>query len=111
MLFSDAVRKGVPAEVILRAAKRYRAENVGNKAQYVAYGDNWLGQRRWEDHQSAVPLMAQSDAVRNMAMFWAKKVKAGVYIAPNAISAEVAACMIRSGLVHEQDFRTAGLRI
>ena len=110
-LFAEAVAGGILPELITQAAERYRAENAGNKAQYVAYADNWLDQRRWEDFQAAAPMVAQSDAVRNMAVFWAKKVKPGSYIAPTAISAEIADCMIRSCLVQERDLLRAGLRI
>lgn len=110
-LFSEAVAGGASPEVIVKAAERYRAENAGNKSQYVAYADNWLDQRRWEDYQTAEPLTAQSDVVKNMAAFWAKKVKAGVYIAPTAISAEIAACMIQGGFVQERDLLRAGLRL
>lgn len=77
----------------------------------MAYADNWLDQRRWEDYQTAEPLTAQSDVVKNMAAFWAKKVKAGVYIAPTAISAEIAACMIQGGFAQERDLLRGGLRI
>lgn len=110
-LFAQAVAGGVMPEVIVQAAKRYRAENAGNKAQYVAYADNWLDQRRWEDFQAVDTVPARLDAVRNAAVFWATKVKAGAYIPGNAISTEVAACMIRGGLVQEQDLLRAGLRI
>lgn len=102
---------GVEAVAIIAAAERYRAENAGNKPQYVAYADNWLEQRRWEDYASAAPLVAKSDAVRSMATFWAKKLREGAYIAPSAISAEVAACMIRNRLVQEQDLLRAGVRV
>lgn len=105
------MKAGVQREEIVRAAERYRAENAGNKPQYLAYADNWLDQRRWEDYQAAAPVVARSDAVRDTATFWAKKVKAGAYIPPTAISAEIAACMIRSGLVQEQELLRAGLRL
>ncbi|WP_143040414.1 hypothetical protein [Rhodobacter sp. 24-YEA-8] len=77
----------------------------------MAYADNWLDQRRWEDYQADTPVAARSDAVRDAAAFWAKKVKSGAYIPPTGISAEVAACMIQGGLVQEQDLLRAGLRI
>ncbi|SEB46757.1 hypothetical protein SAMN05519105_0406 [Rhodobacter sp. 24-YEA-8] len=110
-LFTQAVAAGIHPDVIVQAAERYRAENAGNKAQYVAYADNWLDQRRWEDYQADTPVAARSDAVRDAAAFWAKKVKSGAYIPPTGISAEVAACMIQGGLVQEQDLLRAGLRI
>lgn len=110
-LFAQAVAAGVHPEVIIQAAERYRAENAGNKAQYVAYADNWLDQRRWEDYGPSQPVAAMSDVVKNAAAFWAKKMKAGSYIPQNAISPEIAACMLRGGMVQERDFLRAGLRI
>lgn len=109
-LFAEAISNGVSPEVIIGAAERYRAENAGNKPQYVAYADNWLDQRRWEDYQATAALPARSDAVKGAAVFWAKKVKSGAYIPPTAISAEVADCMIRGGLVLERDLLRAGVR-
>lgn len=110
-LFADAVAKGIGPEAITQAATRYRAENAGNKPQYVAYADNWLEQRRWEDYQATAPLIARTDAVRDLATFWAKKLKCGAYIPPSGISAEVAHCMIQGGLVLEQDLLRAGVRL
>lgn len=110
-LFAGAVAAGVRPEDIVQAAELYRAENAGNKAQYVAYADNWLDQRRWEDYPATTPLVARSDAVRNMAVFWAKKVKAGAHIPQTAISDEIVACMIGSGLVQEQDLLRVGVRL
>lgn len=109
-LFEEAVKAGVHPEAIVRAAERYRAEHAGNKRQYVAYADNWLEKRRWEDYQGAAPVVARSDTVRDAATFWTKKLKAGAYIPATAISAEVIACMIGNGLVQEQDLLRAGLR-
>lgn len=77
----------------------------------MVYADNWLEKRRWEDGQDAAPVLARSDVVRNAAIFWTKKMKAGGYIPPNSISAEVAACMIGNGLVKEQDLLRAGVRL
>ncbi|WP_225028322.1 helix-turn-helix domain-containing protein [Xinfangfangia pollutisoli] len=110
-LFVEALEAGVGAEVILGAARHYRAENAGNKPQYLAYADNWLDQRRWEDCQAAAPVVARTDAVRDLATFWAKKVKCGAYIPPSGISAEVAHCMIQGGLVREQDLLRVGVRL
>lgn len=109
-LFAEAIKAGVTAKRITEAARRYQAENTGNKRMYLAYADNWLEGRRWEDYPEPQPMQARSDGIRQAAMFWAGKVKAKAYIAPSAISPEVAACMIGSGLVQEADLLRAGLR-
>ncbi len=110
-LFAETIKGGVTADRITEAAKRYQAENTGNKRMYLAYADNWLEGRRWEDYAEAQPVRARSDAVKQAALFWAGKVKAKAYIAPSAISPEVAACMVGSGLVQEADLLRAGLRL
>jgi len=110
-LFAAAVAGGIPAQRIIEAARRYRAENADNKPQYVAYADNWLDNHRWEDFQPAPPTASHSAAIRNMAAFWAKRVRDGAYIPQTAISPEVAACMITGGMVQEQDLLRAGVRL
>lgn len=110
-LFAEAVKAGVTADRITKAAGRYRAENTGNKPMYLAYADNWLENRRWEDYLEEPALRARSEGVRQAAAFWAAKVKAKAYIAPTAISAEVAACMLANGLVVTADLRRVGVQV
>jgi len=110
-LFTEAVKAGASAERIAKAAERYRAENTGNKPMYLAYADNWLDAKRWEDHPDTQPLTARSESVKQAAVFWAGKVKAKAYIPQTAISPEVAACMLSNGLVGEADLLRAGLRL
>ncbi len=110
-IFQRAVTAGTTPEEIQIAADRYKAENVGNKTMYVAYADNWLDQRRWEDYQAKPAVVSDSNTVRDAAIFWAAKVKAGKYIPQNAFGAEIADCMLQSGLVQQQDLLRAGVRM
>jgi len=110
-LFAEAVKAGASVERIAKAAGRYRAENAGNKPMYLAYADNWLDAKRWEDYPDTQPLTARSEGVKQAAVFWAGKVKAKAYIPQTAISPEVAACMLSNGLVAEADLLRAGLRL
>ncbi|WP_158617378.1 helix-turn-helix domain-containing protein, partial [Falsigemmobacter faecalis] len=96
-LFQDAVKTGVAAERIALAAERYRAESAGSKPMYRACSDSWLERRRWEDYPSKVAPRARTEAVRDLALFWAGKLKAGGYVPQTAISPEVAACMLSNG--------------
>jgi hypothetical protein len=108
-LFEMATIGGVRIKVILNAAKRYRAENTGNKAMYLAYSDNWLDARRWEDYPDDAEVKAPNSVIDDMATFWAKKIKGNAYIPATAISREVAVCMIGNGLVLESDLRRVGV--
>jgi hypothetical protein len=110
-LFEKAITSGVEAQTIIQAAARYRAENIGNKPMYLAFADNWLDARRWEDYPEGAALKARNSTVSDIAAFWAKKVKSGAYIPQTAISAEVAACMIANGLIVERDLLKAGVRL
>lgn len=110
-LFQKAVASGIDTSVIVLAAARYRAENAGNKAMYLAYTDNWLEARRWEDYPCGAALQASSSTIADVAAFWARKVKSRSYIRQTAISQEIAACMISNGLVLEIDLLRAGLRL
>jgi len=53
--FSKAVKAGADPARIIAAAKAYAAENRGNARHYVAYSDNWLRDRRWEDQREVRP--------------------------------------------------------
>jgi len=46
-----ALASGVPAVTILAAARSYAAEQEGNARQYIAYSENWLGQRLHDDQR------------------------------------------------------------
>lgn len=110
-LFDKAVQSGVRINVILNAANRYRAENAGNKAMYLAYADNWLDARRWEDYPDEAEVKAPNTVVANISAFWAKKIKANAYIPQSAITREIAECMIGNGMVLESDLRRVGVSL
>jgi hypothetical protein len=46
----QAIAAGVSLGVILAGAKAYAVEQAGNAPRYIAYSENWLGDRRWEKH-------------------------------------------------------------
>lgn len=110
-LFLAATASGVPSARLIDAAKRYRAENAGNKPMYLAYADNWLEQRRWEDFPESPRAAARSSDISQIAEFWAAKVHAKRYIPQAAISPEIVHCMVSNGLVTERDLLSAGLRL
>ena len=107
-LFMAATSGGVASARIIDAAKRYRAENAGNKPMYLAYADNWLENRRWEDFPESHRAASCSDVVSGAAEFWAAKLRSGSFIPPSAISSSVAHCMINNSLATEADLRRIG---
>lgn len=110
-LFLAATSGGVASARLIDAAKRYRAENAGNKPMYIAYADNWLETRRWEDYPESPRAAARSFNISQVAQFWAAKVRGKRYIPPAAISPEIARCIIVNGWVSERDLLAAGVRL
>ncbi|MCW1931739.1 helix-turn-helix domain-containing protein [Pararhodobacter zhoushanensis] len=104
-LFAQAVSDGTPSERLIRAAERYRAENKGNTAMYLAYADNWLEKRRWEDFPDDRATADRGRSLQGMAAFWAKTIKEGRHVPANGISPDVAAVLISSGAVSKDELR------
>lgn len=111
--FEELAGRGVDLGSIVAAAKRYAAENAGNKPMYLAYADNWLRDRRWEDFagKSDARSVCPDDAMRDVADFWAEKIKRGKYVPSNAISGQLAGVMLSLGLVEEGELRRVGVPV
>jgi hypothetical protein len=107
-LFREAVLAGEEARAIVSGARRYAKDQAGNKPMYVCRSDNWLRAARWRE--TAGPLDVPGDEGAGIAEFWAPKVKAGRYVAPNAISPSVAREMVARGLVTEGELAKVGVR-
>jgi hypothetical protein len=46
----DALKSGALPDDLIGAAKSYAVEQKGNEVRYIALPQNWLSQRRWEQH-------------------------------------------------------------
>lgn len=106
--FTEAVESGVAPQLIITAAYRYRGEQAENKIQYVAPSDHWLQNRRWRDYRGTA---GSENNLTAISAFWAKRVLNRRYIAPNAISPEIAAHMVSNGMVCEADLAAVGVRL
>ncbi len=102
------MKKGAEPKRIVQAAKAYASENEGNGQRYIAYSDNWLENKRWNDNAPKNPPKAKDvDA----AAFWAKSVKDGRFIPSTAITDRVAIEMIKRNLVSPADLAAIGVRL
>lgn len=114
-LFCDAVAAGVEPGWIIASAKRYSAENArkGTARQFVASGDMWLENRRWEDHAPpALPAEPAStdDPMDGAAHLWGKTIRDGGYVPPSAISARLARVILAKGYATAEQLRAKGIR-
>lgn len=108
-LLADALEDGVRLEVVVQAMQRYRADNAGNQPMYLAYADNWLAEKRWQDYPKAAPQPATGDVIHDAAAFWADKVKRGSYVPSSAISIPIANFMVKSGMVSADELAKLGI--
>jgi len=108
-LFADAVKAGADPDRIVRAAKRYAAENAGNSTAYIAYSTSWIEQRRWEDYSDTLPPKRAEDSVAPVARYWAEVIASGGFVPSSAISPSLADYMLAKKLVPVADLRRLGL--
>lgn len=109
-LTKAAIADGISITWIIQSAERYRAENKGNSPMYIAYADNWLDQKRWQEFPMTSPIVATNHGESGIAAFWAEKVRNRAYVPSNAINASLAQIMIRDQLVTPDELRAAGIQ-
>ncbi|MBK0326298.1 helix-turn-helix domain-containing protein [Rhodobacteraceae bacterium F11138] len=111
-IFTDALRAGVDPCWIIQSAMRYAGENKSNSPQYIAYSDNWLVDRRWEDFEepSTASVTSNTAGIEGTARMYAEKILGRAYIPQSAITSKLAKVMIEMGMVTVADLRAAGLQ-
>jgi len=110
--FIDALGAGVTHEAIIAGVHRYGVENAENirqgRRQYLAYSDNWIGDRRWEDAGEQQQCKPAGDSALHLARFWAEKIRAQEYIPDSAISQATARLIFDRGLLSNDEMNRAG---
>ncbi|ATX66710.1 hypothetical protein BG454_13505 [Roseinatronobacter bogoriensis subsp. barguzinensis] len=113
-LFVEAVVSGVDPVWIISSAERVNA-TIGKDRHYFARSDRWLEERRWTQHPQSRPgnviQSSEGAELRDIASFFASKIKEGRYVAPSAISASLAAEIVGRGLATAEQMRGAGFRV
>jgi hypothetical protein len=89
----SAIASGVDPDAILEGARAYASEQKGNAPRYIAYSENWLGDRRWEKHtpKAADPAVAPSIEQSWIAAFTAGNGTLARHCPPAVVSSLVAA--------------------
>ena len=105
--FRDALEDGADPEHILAAARAYAAEQKGNTPRFIAYPENWLRQRRWEQHPAPSTPASEDAVLANLA----KMVTDGKSYASSAISSTRAHQLLAAGLVTRDQLRAVGVAI
>ncbi|MCB1350045.1 MAG: hypothetical protein KDK11_15930 [Maritimibacter sp.] len=100
-----AIREGVDPEHILAGARAYAAEQKGNAPRYIAYPENWLRQRRWEQYPAPSAPASEDAVLANLAAM----VTAGKSYASSAISSTRAHQLLAAGLVTRDQLRAVGV--
>lgn len=100
-----AIRDGGAPEHILAAARAYAAEQKGNPPRFIAYPENWLRQRRWEQHAAPSAPASEDAVLANLAAM----VTGGNSYAAIAISVTRAQQLLAAGLVTRDQLRALGV--
>lgn len=95
---------GIDPDHILAAVRAYASEVRDRHAQYIAYPENWLGKRRWEDHKPKV-----ASTPDEIAAFWVPRLKAGNPVAVKTISKPTVQMLIAGEFITEAECREAGV--
>lgn len=103
-----AIERGADPAHILNAAKAYADEQKGNKRQYVAYSENWLRQKRWEQFAKPGKGYADHEAIMQ---FRANEIREGKEWIARYISAAAARELVARALVTEEQCRAVGVTL
>jgi DNA-binding MarR family transcriptional regulator len=89
----SAIASGVDPAAILAGARAYALEQKGNLPRYIAYSENWLGDRRWEKHspKAADPAVEPSIEQSWIAAFTAGNGSLARHCPPAVVSSLIAA--------------------
>lgn len=104
-----ALDDGISPERILDGAKAYAHEQAGNAPRFLAFPQNWVKARRWNDHPDlSSPSPTSPEAVMRS---WAALVRdERDWVAPH-ITDSMASEMVRRELVTEEQLAKIGIRL
>jgi hypothetical protein len=98
-----ALAEGAEPEQLIAAARAYAEEQRGNHARYIAYPENWLAQRRWQNGVKAAPGPDPNARLKGAVGL----VKSGLPHLARHVTAVQAREMLHRGLVTEDECRAA----
>ena len=107
-LWEQALMAGADPAEITAGAKEYAQENAwkgANRRGSIYFSDNWLECHAWEPKKANPKRSSREDLAR----LWAGYIKAGEYVPPSAIKADLAREMVAAGLVGADELRERGI--
>jgi hypothetical protein len=104
----SAIASGVDPDAILAGARAYALEQKGNAPRYIAYSENWLGDRRWEMH---APKAADPDAVSSVEQSWISAFTGGNGTLARHCPPAVVSSLIAAGHVTLEQCRALEVRV
>lgn len=102
----EALEAGADPDHILAGARAYAVEQKGNKRQYIAYSENWLAQKRWEQFPKSAPGASDPEVI---AQVRAKAIREKAPWIGRHLSPSAARELVARGLVTEEECRAAGV--
>lgn len=105
----QAIEDGADPDHILAGASAYAAEQKGNARQYIAFSENWLRLKRWE--QFARPGAASGGDPEVIAQQRAKAIREGASWIGRHLSAAAARDLVARQLVTVEQCRAAGVQL
>jgi hypothetical protein len=103
-----AIASGVDPASILAGARAYALEQKGNSPRYIAYSENWLGDRRWEKH---TPKAADPDAVSSVEQNWIAAFASGNGTLARRCPLTVVSGLLAAGRVTAEQCRALEVRV
>jgi hypothetical protein len=104
----NAIASGVDPDAILAGARAYALEQKGNAPRYVAYSENWLGDRRWEKH---APKAADPDCVSSVEQSWISAFTGGNGTLARHCPPAVVSSLLAAGHVTLEQCRALEVRV
>jgi hypothetical protein len=104
----NAIASGVDPDAILAGARAYALEQKGNAPRYIAYSENWLGDRRWEKHS---PKAADPDAVSSVEQSWISAFTGGNGAVARHCPPAVVSSLLAAGHVTLEQCRALEVRV
>jgi hypothetical protein len=102
----EALEAGADPDHILAGARAYAVEQKGNKRQYIAYSENWLAQKRWEQFPKTAAGASDPEVI---AQVRAKAIREKAPWIGRHLSPSAARELVARGLVTEEECRAAGV--
>lgn len=106
-LWKAVVDEGVSREAILDGARAYAVEQTGNQPRYIAYPENWVSDKRWEQFGPAKSSVSPDVILEQRA----QSIRDGRSWVARHVTPASAREMVERGLVTAEQCQAAGVSL